>query len=74
MQPGAGQRWLYAQYCQAGAERAAMIRLALGVQDITISDVERLDTMFPHAVHIDAHCCRASARRICARPCARPRS
>ena len=38
-----------------GAERAAIIRLALGVEDITISDVERLDTVFPHAVHIDAH-------------------
>lgn len=68
MKPGAGQRWLYAQYCQAGgAERAAMIRLALGVQDITISDVERLDTVFPHAVHIDAHLLPStSAADLCA--------
>jgi predicted acyl esterase len=54
--PGAGRRWLWAQYCQAGpAERAAIIKLALGADDITISDVERLDTVFPPAVHPDAH-------------------
>lgn len=56
MKPGEGRRWLWEQYCRAGgAERAAIIRLSLGVDDITISDVERLDSVFPHAVHDDAH-------------------
>src|SRR3984957_2148350 len=56
MQPGEGRRWLWERYCGAGSdERAEIIRLALGVQDITLSDVERLDSVFPHAVHADAH-------------------
>jgi uncharacterized protein len=68
MKPGEAGRWLWAHYSRAGgAERAAIIRLALGVQDITISDVERLDTVFPHAVHIDAHLLPAvSAAELCA--------
>jgi uncharacterized protein len=53
---GEGRRWLWAHYCQADpAERAAIIKLAIGAQDITISDIERLDAVFPHAVHGDAH-------------------
>ena len=68
MKPGEGRRWLWEQYCRAGDdERAAIIRLALGVQDITISDVERLDTVFPHAVNADAHMLPStSAAELCA--------
>ena len=66
--PGESRRWLWARYCQADpAERAAIIRLALGAADITISDVERLDTVFPHAVHTDAHMLPAtSGAELCA--------
>jgi uncharacterized protein len=68
MRPGDGRRWLWEQYGQAGSdERAAIIRLALGVRDITISDIERLDAVFPHAVHMDAHLLPAtSAAELCA--------
>jgi uncharacterized protein len=62
-----GRRWLWAEYCQSdGAGRAAILRLALGADDITIMDVERLDSVFPHAVHSDAHLLPStSAERLC---------
>jgi predicted acyl esterase len=68
MPVGAGRRWLWAQYCQAApAERAEIIKLALSATDITISDVERLDTVFPHAVNRDAHMLPAtSGAELCA--------
>jgi uncharacterized protein len=68
MKPGEGRRWLWEHYCRAGsAERASIIRLALGVDDITITEVERLDSVFPHAVHNDAHLLpAASAAELCA--------
>jgi uncharacterized protein len=50
------RRWLWERYCRSdAAERAAIIRLALGVEAITICEVERLDTIFPHSVNSDAH-------------------
>jgi uncharacterized protein len=56
MKPGEARRWLWELYCRSGgAERAAIIRLALGVDAITISDVDQLDTIFPHSVNPDAH-------------------
>jgi uncharacterized protein len=66
--PGPGRRRLWERYCAAGPdERAEIIRLALGVQDITIQDVDRLDGVFPHAVHGDAHMLPAvSAAELCA--------
>jgi len=68
--PGAARRALWEHYCQAGSdERAGIIRLALGLgaDGITIIDLERLDTVFPHAVHIDAHMLPAvSAAELCA--------
>ena len=66
--PGAARRALWEQYCRAGSdERAEIIRLALGAADITISDIERLDSVFPHAVHTDAHMLPAtSAAGLCA--------
>ena len=67
---GAARRALWEHYCQAGSdERAGIIRLALGLgaDGITISDVERLDSVFPHAVHTDAHMLPAtSAAELCA--------
>lgn len=68
MKPGEGRRWLWEHYCRAdNTERAAIIRLALGVPDITITEVERLDSVFPHAVHNDAHLLpAASAAELCA--------
>ena len=67
---GAARRALWEHYCQAGSdERARIIRLALGLDadGITIIDVERLDTVFPHAVHVDAHMLPAvSAAELCA--------
>jgi predicted acyl esterase len=67
---GAARRALWEHYCQAGSdERARIIRLALGLgaDGITISDVERLDSVFPHAVHTDAHMLPAtSAAGLCA--------
>ncbi len=52
----AGLAWLWSRYCAAESEeRAAIIRLALGVGDITILDMDRLDTVLPHHVHIDGH-------------------
>jgi predicted acyl esterase len=59
--------WLWSRYCAAGSEeRVAMIRLALGVDEITILDVERLDTVFPHRVHADAHMLPSlSAQQLC---------
>lgn len=65
---GAARRALWVRYCEAGSdERAGMIRLALGAADITIMDLERLDGVFPHAVHIDAHMLPAvSAAGLCA--------
>jgi uncharacterized protein len=56
MKPAEARRWLWERYCRSGAdERAAIIRLALGVETITIREVERLDTVFPPSVHWDAH-------------------
>ena len=68
--PGAARRALWEHYCQAGSdERAGIIRLALGLgaAGITISDVERLDSVFPHAVHTDAHMLPATSEAgLCA--------
>jgi predicted acyl esterase len=65
---GAARRALWEHYCGAGSdERAEIIRLALGTGDITIMDIERLDSVFPHAVHTDAHMLpAASAAELCA--------
>lgn len=67
---GAARRALWEHYCEAGSdERAGIIRLALGLgaDGITITDVERLDSVFPHAVHTDAHMLPAtSAAELCA--------
>jgi uncharacterized protein len=67
MKPAEVRRWLWERYCQAdGTERATIIRLALGVDTITISEVERLDSIFPHTVHTDAHLLpSASADQLC---------
>jgi hypothetical protein len=64
----AARAWLWDQYCAAGGgERAALIRLALGIGAITIVDLERLESVFPPAVHIDAHMLPGtSARQVCA--------
>ncbi len=58
---------LWRRYCAGGSEeRAGIIRLALGVDDITIIDIDRLDAVFPHHVHIDAHLLPAtSAQLLC---------
>jgi uncharacterized protein len=67
LEPGPGRRWLWDRYCAAGSdERAAMIRLALGVDAITIVDIGRLESVFPHGVHIDAHLLPATSVR---QPC-----
>jgi predicted acyl esterase len=67
LEPGPGRRWLWDRYCAAGSdERAAMIRFALGVDAITIVDIGRLASVFPHDVHIDAHLLpTASVRQLC---------
>jgi uncharacterized protein len=66
--PGDARRALWAAYCEAGSDdRVEIVRLALGVADITITDLDRLDSVFPHAVHIDAHMVPAvSAPGLCA--------
>jgi uncharacterized protein len=56
MKTAKARRWLWERYCRSeAAERGAMIRLALGVETISICEVERLDTIFPPSVHWDAH-------------------
>jgi hypothetical protein len=66
--PGERRQWLWERYCEASSdERVEIIRLALGVHDITIMDLELLDTVFPHAVNLDAHMVPAvSAAGLCA--------
>jgi hypothetical protein len=59
-----GRAWLWERYSAAGsAERAAMARLALGVPAVTFTDMGRLDTVFPRAVHIDAHLLPGTSER-----------
>lgn len=67
LSPRDAREELWRRYCAAGGqERASMIRLALGVGDITIIDMDRLDTIFPHHVSIDAHLLPAtSEQRLC---------
>lgn len=59
---------IWRRYCAAGSdERASMIRLGLGVDEITILETERLDLVFPRRVHGDAHLLPAvSAEQLCA--------
>jgi uncharacterized protein len=59
---------LWRRYCDSGSdERASIIRLGLGVDEITILETERLDLVFPRHVHGDAHLLPAtSAQRLCA--------
>jgi predicted acyl esterase len=68
LDPAPGRDWLWDRYCGSGSdERAAIIRLALGIDAITIVDMERLDSVFPHYVHVDAHLLPAtSAQQLCA--------
>ena len=67
MTPREGRAWLWSRYCAASsADRVAIIQLALDVDEITILDVDRLDAVFPHQVHIDAHMLPSvSAQRLC---------
>lgn len=61
---GRARAWLWEKYCAAGsAERAALARLALGVDAVTFTDMGRLETVFPHAVHIDAHLLPGTSER-----------
>jgi uncharacterized protein len=54
--PAAAQRWLYAHYSGLPpAERAQLIKLALGVDRVTTIAVESLPDLFGHKVSCDAH-------------------
>lgn len=54
--PADGQRWLYAEYSGlSGAERAELIKLALGEDIVTCGSVEALPKVFGHHVCHDAH-------------------
>jgi predicted acyl esterase len=66
--PAAARAWMWDRYCAAGSdERAEIIRLALGIDAVTIVDLERLEPVFPPAVHVDAHMLPGpSARQVCA--------
>lgn len=59
---------LWRRYSASGSdERASIIRLGLGVDDITIIETERLDLVFPRHVHGDAHLLpTTSPRQLCA--------
>jgi uncharacterized protein len=51
-----GQRWLWEHYCALScAERAELIKQALGVSTITTNDIESLTPILGHAISHDAH-------------------
>lgn len=48
--------WLWERYCEMGSEqRAAFVKQALGVRNITAADVEALSTVFGKRISHDAH-------------------
>ncbi|MGH7487008.1 MAG: CocE/NonD family hydrolase, partial [bacterium] len=54
--PTKARRWLYETYSElAPAQRAQLIRQALGGPNVTISHLEELPRVFGHAVAHDAH-------------------
>jgi predicted acyl esterase len=54
--PTQAQRCLYERYCSLPpAQRAELIKLALGIEHITIVEMEALHAIFGHQVSIDAH-------------------
>ncbi len=53
--PSQGKRWLWEHYCALScAQRAAFIKQALGVKNITSVDVESLPSIFGHRISHDA--------------------
>jgi len=54
--PSEAKRWLWEHYCSLGcAERAAFVKQALGVVNVTTVDVNALPTIFGHQISHDAH-------------------
>ena len=54
--PRKGKRWLWENYSALGPkQRAEMIKLALGKNNITSEDVESLSAVFGHQICTDAH-------------------
>ena len=56
MQPGPARRWLWELYCSLPSrERAELVKQAMGVQNVSILEVERLSEIFGPRVSHDAH-------------------
>lgn len=56
MRPAQAKRWLWEQYCALPcAQRAALIEQALGVNSVSMREVESLSAIFGHRVAHDAH-------------------
>jgi predicted acyl esterase len=54
--PGQARRRLYERYCSLPpAQRAELIKLAIGTEHITIVEVEALHAIFGHRISPDAH-------------------
>lgn len=65
--PSQGKRWLWEHYCSlAPCQRAEMIKEALGVHTVTITELEALPAVFGHQVAHDAHMFpNASQAQLC---------
>jgi len=56
LSPNQAQRWLWETYCALPcAERAAFVKAALGVNQVSIADVEELPAIFGQRISHDAH-------------------
>jgi predicted acyl esterase len=54
--PARAQRWLWEEYCRMPcAERAAFVKQVLGVNNVTITEVEALPAIFGQCISHDAH-------------------
>jgi uncharacterized protein len=54
--PTQAKRWLWEQYCAMScAQRAEFVKLALGVKNVTVVEVESLSAIFGHRIPHDAH-------------------
>jgi predicted acyl esterase len=56
LSPSKAKRWLWEQYCaMTCAQRAELVKQALGVKNVTSVDVESLPAIFGHRISHDAH-------------------